>query len=321
MAARTHASLSVIVPHYGDPQDVQKLVESLLEENSPSLRRIVVVDDSSPITFPKNWAPEHPSHTEFKVIYRETNGGFGSAVNTGLDNVDTELALVLNSDLVLPEHFIEDLQDAAAPWHPAVMSPEVTGLDGHTQWTARHFPTISHQVVEWLSPLARFREKPLLHEAVGHDTRAVAGNVVPVDWVFGAAMLLPVKEVKKIGGFDENFFMNAEEVDLQKRLRENGVPSIYLGTVQVTHVGGGSSDPERRRRWLVEARHRYAQKWGNPKALKAALTAASYVNYGVNAVRQKAGRDIDAKDVLNTELSYLKDEQTGNKAVKSADVN
>lgn len=308
------------MPHYGDPQDVQRLVESLFSENAGSLRRVVVVDDASPISFPEDWAPEQAADIELRVIYRETNGGFGSAVNTGLENVDTELALVLNSDLILPENFIEDLQNAAAPWHPAVMSPEVTGTDGQTQWTARHFPTIGHQVVEWLSPLARFRHHNVLHEAVGHETRAVAGKVVPVDWVFGAAMLLPVKEVRKVGGFDENFFMNAEEVDLQKRLRENGVPSIYLGTVTVAHVGGGSSDPERRRRWLVEARHRYAQKWGRPKALKVALTAASYANFGVNAVREKAGRDIDAKAVLRQELSYLKDEQTGNRTADGANV-
>ena len=309
------------MPHYGDPSDVQHLVEALLSENAHCLKQVVVVDDASPTPFPAEWTPSNESQVQFTVVRRESNGGFGSAVNTGLNVIDTEVALVLNSDLVLPDRFIEDLQSAAAPWHPAVMSPEVTGTDGATQWTARHFPTIGHQVTEWLSPLARFRHHKLLHEAVGHDTRAQQGKVLPVDWVFGAAMMLPVNAVKSIGGFDEDFFMNAEEVDLQKRLRDIGVPSIYLGTVSVAHIGGGSSDPTRRRKWLVEARQRYAQKWGHPVALKTALTAASYANFGVNKVRELTGRDIDASAVLQEELSYLKDEKTGNRSVSGADVN
>ncbi|WP_271394822.1 glycosyltransferase family 2 protein [Neomicrococcus lactis] len=309
------------MPHYGDPSDLQHLVESLLSENAHCLKQIVVVDDASPTPFPAQWEPQRTSQTEFTVVRRDLNGGFGSAVNTGLNTIHTDVALVLNSDLILPEHFVEALQTAAAPWHPAVLSPEVTGTDGATQWTARHFPTIGHQVTEWLSPLARFRHHKLLHEAVGHDTRAEQGKVLPVDWVFGAAMMLPVNAVKSIGGFDDDFFMNAEEVDLQKRLRDIGVPSIYVGTVTVAHVGGGSSDPARRRKWLVEARHRYAQKWGNPQALKTALTAASFANFGVNKVREIAGRDIDAKGVLKQELSYLSDDKTGNRSVSGADVN
>ncbi|MBB5511439.1 GT2 family glycosyltransferase [Neomicrococcus aestuarii] len=316
MATCAHASLSAVVPHYGDPSEVQNLVGTLLRDAAGCLREVIVVDDSSPTPFPESWQPTHQSSAVFTVIRRPQNGGFGAAVNTGLEATKTDLAIILNSDLMLPQNFIEDLQDAAAPWHPAVMSPEVTGLDGSTQWTARHFPTVTHQVVEWLSPLARFRQHTLLHEAVGHDTRAVEGKVIPVDWVFGAAMLLPVKEVRTIGGFDESFFMNAEEVDLQRRLRDIGVPSIYLGTVNVAHVGGGSSDPERRRRWLVESRHRYAQKWGNPNVLKGALTAASFTNFAVNAVRKKLGRDIDSQAVLRQELSYLKDQKTVNKSVR-----
>ncbi|BCT77064.1 hypothetical protein SCMU_29060 [Sinomonas cyclohexanicum] len=292
------SSVTAVIPHYGDPAPTLALVESLRRQTGSSLAGIMVSDDASPQPF-----PEADGVT---VVRRERNGGFGSAVNSGLARVQTDYALVLNSDLEIGPRFIEDLLTAAEPWMPAVVSPQVLGHDGQPQWVGRHFPTAGHQATEWLSPLARFRHLRPLHEAVGHDTRCVDGATVPVDWVMGAAMLLPVEQVRAVGGFDEGFFMNAEEVDLQRRLREIGVPSVFAGTITAVHEGGGSSDPERRRHWLVESRLKYAAKWGGERGLKAALATASAANFGVNAIRQAAGRDIDAAETLRRELGYLR---------------
>jgi N-acetylglucosaminyl-diphospho-decaprenol L-rhamnosyltransferase len=291
------SALTAVIPHYGDPAPALALVESLLAQTGSSIARIVVSDDASPQPF--------PARDGVVVVRRERNGGFGSAVNSGLALVETEYALVLNSDLEIGPTFVEDLVGAAEPWMPAVVSPQIHGHDGKPQWVGRHFPTAWHQAVEWLSPLARFRHLPALHEAVGHDTRCIDGATVPVDWVMGAAMLLPMEQVRAVGGFDERFFMNAEEVDLQRRLREIGVPSVFAGTVTAVHEGGGSSDPERRRRWLVDSRLEYARKWGGAAQLKGALSMASLANFGVNAVRQAAGRDVDAAATLRREISYL----------------
>jgi N-acetylglucosaminyl-diphospho-decaprenol L-rhamnosyltransferase len=296
-------NVSIVIPHYGDPEPTLALVRSLqiqcasMPGDIARPMQIIVVDDLSPTAF-----PEVDGVT---VIRRNRNGGFGSAVNSGIAAAENQFALVLNSDLEISETFVADFLAAAGPWQPAVLSPQVLGHDGSPQWVGRHFPTPGHQVVEWLSPLARFRHKKALHEAVGHDTRCITGSVVPVDWVMGAAMLIPVEQFREVGGFDEGYFMNSEEVDLQRRLREIGVPSVFLGTVCVTHEGGGSSDPERRRHWLVDSRLRYARKWGGERALKSSLKAASAINLAVNGVRQLAGRDVDAIGTFRRELSYL----------------
>jgi GT2 family glycosyltransferase len=98
-----------------------------------------------------------------------------------------------------------------------------------------------------------------------------------VDWVSGAVLLLPLAEVLAAGGFDEGYFMYTEEVDLQLRLRREGIPSLLDADLEVHHLGGGSSGGEaRRRRWLVGARMRYARKHGNVHLLRAGMTAATW---------------------------------------------
>lgn len=259
--------------------------------------QIVVSDDCSAIPF-----PDVPGVT---VVHRETNGGFGAAVNSGAAEAHHPLLLVLNSDLQIEATFVADLLTAAAAWQPSVCSPMVVGLDGQTQWAGRRWPRTRHHVIEWLTPLARFRSR--LHEAVGHDTRCTEGNTLAVDWVMGAAMLMPTGAFREVGGFDEQYFMNVEEVDLQRRLRALGVRSVFLGGVQVRHEGGASSDSGRRLRWLVQARLRYAAKWGEyPGLLRGGLTGASIVNLAHNGVRRLAGRDIRPVLVYRRELAAIR---------------
>ncbi|WP_308287690.1 glycosyltransferase family 2 protein [Cryobacterium sp. 1639] len=296
------SGVSVIVAHYGDPATTSALVAALQAHSEPLIREIIVVDDASPIAFPERLG--------VNVIRRQRNGGFGAAVNTGASVAVGELIMVLNSDLDIGASFVRDLVGAAAPWQPAVVSPQIVRPSGEAEWVGRHFPRTGHYAVEWLTPFARFRHRRGLHEAVGHDTRCVAGAVVPVDWVAGAAMLIPLAEFRAVNGFDEGFHMNCEEVDLQRRLRSRGVPSVFAGTVTAVHEGGGSSDPARRRRWLVDSRLRYARKWGEgPRRLQLTLAGASLVNFAVNGVRQLARRPIDARRILRDELRLLRGAQ------------
>ncbi len=290
--------MSVVVPHYGDPAPTLRTVEGLRAQCTEAPLQLVVVDDASPVPIPDTDGVE--------VVRRPTNGGFGSAVNSGAAVARHPLLLVLNSDVEVGPTFVADLVDAAAPWMPAVAGPLLLDHDGLPAWSGRHFPTVGHQTVEWLTPLARFRHRRALHEAVGHDTRAVPGAVVPVDWLVGAALLLPTEVFRAVGGFDEGFFMNSEEIDLQQRLREQGIPSVFVGTVSLVHVGGGSSDPLARRRWLVESRLRYADRWGGARRLRAALTAATAVNLVANGARRAFGRPVRPVATARAELELLR---------------
>ena len=289
--------VTVVVPHHGDPGPTTATIGDLRDQVTDRPMQLVVVDDCSPEPFPDTEG--------VTVVRRETNGGFGSAVNSGAAVATQPLLLVLNSDVSLTPTFVDDLAAAAEPWMPAVVGPLLVDTSDRPANSARHFPTTGHQTVEWLTPLARFRDQRLLHEAVGHDTRAVPGAVLPVDWVVGAALLMPTDAFRSVGGFDERFFMNSEEVDLQRRLRERGIPSVFVGTVQLTHVGGGSSDPLARRRWLVQSRLRYADRWGGRRRLAAALTAATAVNAVVNTGRRAAGRPVDPVATALEELRLI----------------
>lgn len=278
-------AVSVVIPHYGDPAPTLALVASLQRQTGDVDLQVIVSDDSSTEPFPDT--------AGVTVVRRAVNGGFGSAVNSGAAEAIHERLLILNSDLEVSPTFVMDLMEEAEPWMPAVCGPWIVDHAGNYAWSARCFPTVWHQAVEWLTPLARWRHRRLLHTAVGHDTNARRGEPCAVDWLVGAVLYLPTEVFRGAGGFDEGFFMNSEEVDLQRRLRSEGIPSVLLGQVEVTHAGGGSSgDADRRRRWLTASRLRYADKWGSRRRLQAALSVATIVNLFHNSLRRLAGREV-----------------------------
>ncbi|NYE35776.1 GT2 family glycosyltransferase [Nocardioides cavernae] len=288
-------TVSVVIPHHGDPAPTLALLEQLAAQTHRV--EVVVADDASPTPF--------PDVDGVTVVRRPRNGGFGANVNSGAAAATGEALLVLNSDLDVEPTFVADMV-AAARAHPrAVLAPRMVDEHGTEAWVGRDFPRVRHAAAAWLTPLARFRGSDAWHRAVGHDVRAHRAEA-EVDWVVGAAMWIPLADFRAVGGFDERFFMNSEEVDLQRRLRERGLSVVSLRSPTVVHEGGGSSPSDSRRRWLVEGQLLYADKWGSKRGLQAALTTATGVNLFVNATRRAAGRDIRPLEVARTELSMIR---------------
>lgn len=144
-------AVSVVIPHYGAPELTQSLCRQLRRQRVDGGLEIVVVDDCSPVPF--------PGHAGVRTVRRETNGGFGSAVNTGARVASGELLLILNSDLKMSDGFVHDFIAAARPFQPGVFGP-VVWTHGAVQPTTRTWPTPRAFMAERVELLARVRHSP-----------------------------------------------------------------------------------------------------------------------------------------------------------------
>lgn len=296
--------LSVVIPFYGDPTDTLDLLTQLTEQKLVETHEIIVSDDASPIPF-----PEVPG---VKLVSRTANGGFGSNVNSGTEAASGEWVLILNSDLTLPPSFLEDMLDAARTeleisGSGVLLSPQVVGDDGKSQWVGRRFPKTAHHAWEWFTPVARFRDTRFWHIMVGHDTKCQTGKRAEPDWLMGACMMLRKADFEAVGGMDERFFMNSEEIDLQRRLADQGIKRVFRGDIVVRHAGGGSSGGSaQRRQWVLNSRFIYNKKWEEGLLLAPILKAVSYLNFVFNTFRSLWNSAVKPRRILQEELEFIK---------------
>ena len=175
------------------------------------------------------------------------NGGFAAGVNLGLTATligDERHVLLLNPDAVIqPDDvhmLLEALQGPGAE-RVAALSPSLIGMDGALQRVMWPFP---HPMRAWLEALG-----------LGRLNRAE-------EFAVGTVLLLRAEAVRDIGGFDERFFLYAEETDWQRRAAARGWAVRHVADVVVSHVGGGtSSDPARREQLFHAGTETYVRKW------------------------------------------------------------
>ncbi|MDY6052081.1 MAG: glycosyltransferase family 2 protein [Rothia sp. (in: high G+C Gram-positive bacteria)] len=296
--------LSVLIPFYGDPADTLDLIDQVRVQATDLSVEVVISDDASPIIFPQIEGTI--------LVRREINGGFGANVNTGVAASSGEWVLILNSDLTLPSSFLTDMLAAAEEEshrgsQGIMLSPQIIGHNGESQWVGRHFPKTRHHAWEWFTPASRLHHTRFWHALVGHNLACTTGKRAEPDWLMGACMMLRKEDFDVVGGMDERFFMNSEEIDLQRRLCDKGIKRVFRGDIVVEHIGGGSSGASaQRRQWVLDSRFIYNAKWKEGKYLAAALRVVTASNFLFNSIRALRNRDVKPLITLRKELAYIK---------------
>jgi hypothetical protein len=175
------------------------------------------------------------------LLELEQNLGFGAANNRAFARASGEFLLLLNSDALVHRGAVGELVEFLRG-HPEVgaVGPRLLNEDGTLQVSCWKFPSPTRV---WLEALGVARLLPS-HPQLGDYFRWAHDEKRSVDFVIGACLLVRRAVFQQIGGFDENFFLYAEETDWQKRMRAAGWDIVFWPAAEVTHLGGASGAGE-----------------------------------------------------------------------------
>lgn len=187
------------------------------------------------------------------------NLGYGRGVNRGAAaTTRTEFLLVSNPDVVVHDGAVAELL-AALEEHPnyAIAGPRILRPDGSVYPSHRVFPNMALAGLHaLLAPV--WPTNPATRR---YRSRHADGTV---DWVSGACFLMRRDVFELIGGFDERYFMFAEDMALCWEARQRGYAVAAVDTAVVTHVEGVSR--QRATRSMVWAHHRSAFRFETQRA-------------------------------------------------------
>ncbi len=189
---------------------------------------------------------------DVRLVQTGSNLGYGAAANRGIAVSRSELVLVSNPDVAVHRGALAVLADAlGADPALAIVGPLILESDGRRYPSARRFPSLvdaaGHALLGDIAPDNGFTRRYRMGDC-DVDQRA------EVDWVSGACFLARRRALEELGGFDESYFMYAEDTDLCWRARRAGWGVAYVPEAVVTHRQGVST--ARRPYRMLVAHHR-----------------------------------------------------------------
>lgn len=239
MSEPVNLTLSAIMVSYNTRELTLKCLRSLFADCREMSAEVWVVDNASTDGTVDAIRREFPF---VKLIANDNNIGFGAANNQAMREASGEYFLLTNSDAVIESGAVAGLIDYLKRHpHVAAVGPRMLNEDGTLQMSCYPFPSLLRAWIDSLS-LARFVS---YRSALGdfrswdHDSERI------VPWVIGACMLVRRSVYQQIGGFDERFFLYAEETDWQRRMRLAGWEIGFTPSASVTHLAGASGSYDR----------------------------------------------------------------------------
>jgi O-antigen biosynthesis protein len=235
------AEVSIIIVNYNVKELLTQCINSIFEASQNVKTEIIVVDNNSfdgSVDYIKN---KFPGHTDIKIIPSDINLGFAKANNVGAKYATGEYILILNPDTILQEDTIEKTlsfykktQNAGAVTCKLILPSGKLDLA-----CRRSFPSPSVALYRILGLSRLFPKSKIFGKY--NLTYLDENNTCEVEAIVGAFMLIKKEIYDKVNGFDEDYFMYGEDIDLCYRINKAGYRIFYYPETSVIHFKGEST--------------------------------------------------------------------------------
>lgn len=256
--------VSIIVVAYNGAAQLHATLDSVTRCVHDITYELIVIDNASTDRALQQLVDPIP---QASFVRNERNLGFAAANNIGMRLSRGRYVALLNPDTLL---------------HNDALAQLVRWLDAHP-----HVGAVGPQLVQpsgapqpysyGAAPTPRYLLRRLWSHLRGRYLHAWSGTAArPVDWVAGTCMVVRKTAIEAVGLLDERFFLYFEDVDWGLRLNTAGWPVMFLPTVSITHIGGGSVGARARRHYDRSLVRLYAKQYGPVAAFGACLALRLY---------------------------------------------
>jgi N-acetylglucosaminyl-diphospho-decaprenol L-rhamnosyltransferase len=249
--------LSVIFVNWNALDYLRECIASIRENTHDISYEIIVVDNASPQGGIDTLGQQFP---EIQIVKSSENLGFSRANNLGFRNSSGEFLLFLNPDIKLVNSAIQIMLESIQSLPDAgVVGCKLLNSDLTVQTSAiQKFPTILNQILD--VEFFRLRWPDFRLWEIG-PLFSKNGPPIPVEMISGACLLIRREVFKQVGGFSEDYFMYAEDIDLNHRVMGAGFRNYYVGQAVMIHYGGRSSTQQKVGQWATIMKYRGMQKF------------------------------------------------------------
>ncbi|WP_449437280.1 glycosyltransferase family 2 protein [Pedobacter steynii] len=223
-------SVAVVILNWNGQALLQQFLPGVIQSKYSNLQ-LIVGDNASTDNSIEFLKANYP---QIRIIQNNANYGFAEGYRKILEQVDAEYYVLLNSDVEVPENWIQPVIDMMQKDSSiAVAQPKIKWQKNRSEF--EYAGAAGGYLDLHGFPFCRGR----LFDTVESD-HGQYNDSTEIFWASGAALFIKSKQWKEVGGLDPDFFAHMEEIDLCWRLKNLGYKVVYCADAEVYHVGGGT---------------------------------------------------------------------------------
>jgi GT2 family glycosyltransferase len=196
-----------------------------------------VIDDNFEILLVDNGSKIHPiDEIEIKFpninyLKLDNNYGYSGGNNRGFDYIknNTDYVCFLNNDVIVDMNFLNNLRCGLDEFGGInIFGPKI------------YFEYPSNKI--WFGGgIVNLKQGQIYHQKIGYLDSAEQSQMGFTDYITGCCLLLSVGSFIKLNGFNEQFNMYAEDVDLCLRAKKENINCIYVPKAKIWHKVSSST--------------------------------------------------------------------------------
>lgn len=221
--------LSIIILNYNVRYFLELCLNSVQAAISNIDAEIIVVDNNSE---DNSCAMVKRKFPGVKLIENKTNFGFSKGNNIGFNAAKGEYLCILNPDTVVAEDaFVKLLQFAETKDNLGIVGCKlIDGVGAFLPESKRKIPYVKAALLKLVGNSKYYYANSLQEDETGK-----------VDILVGAFMLMKSSVYNEMQGFDEDYFMYGEDIDLSYKVLKAGYNNFYFANTTVIHYKGEST--------------------------------------------------------------------------------
>ncbi|MDF1675256.1 MAG: glycosyltransferase family 2 protein, partial [Vicingaceae bacterium] len=222
-------SVAVVILNWNGKHFLEKFLPSLIEHTS--FAELIVADNCSTddsLSFLKENFPQ------IRIITLAENYGFAKGYNEALKQVNSDVYVLLNSDVEVTENWLQPcLEILKKDNDMAACQPKIKAF--HQKTYFEYAGAAGGFIDKYGYPFCRGR----IFETLEEDNNQY-DEEIEIFWATGACLVIRADIYHELNGLDSFFFAHMEEIDLCWRIQNRGKKIKYVPQSTVFHVGGGT---------------------------------------------------------------------------------
>ena len=224
--------LSCIIVNYQHSESLKDCLDSIYQTIQEIDFEVIIIDNSEEDPGLQSLKERYP---KTQIVYNSTNVGFSKANNQAAKIARGNFLFILNPDTILKEQATNSMfRYIRSNLEIGALGPKVVNPDGSLQYSCRRYPNLwtslfnRYSILTRLFPQNRFTRRYLMLDFNHNET-------LPVDWLSGCCLMIPKSVFEEVNGFDENYFLFNEDIDLCRMVHQTGKKVIYFPEAKIIH--------------------------------------------------------------------------------------